>query len=115
LNARSLNHVFWDSVLEGYARTGETAKALQVYQESKQKGGWQADHSKIAWRALRELLMALTRDGDWDTARAIVAHKVMENGGVVLPPNHDTRADGHVSQFAFWELARSLKLLEKKS
>ena len=113
LNAKGLNHVFWDSVLEGYARTGETAKALQVYQESKQKGGWQADHSKIAWRALRELLMALTRDGEWDTARAVVAHKVMENGGVVLQQDHDVVAGGHVSQFAFWELARSLDLLQK--
>lgn len=114
LNAKSLNHVFWDSVLEGYARTGETAKAMQVYQESKQKGGWQADHSKIAWRAHRELLMALTRDGDWDTAKAVVAHKILENGGVVLKSSHDTRTQGHVSQFAFWELARSLNLLEKE-
>jgi len=114
LNAKSLNHIFWDSVLEGYARTGQTVKALQVYKESKEKGGWQADHSKIAWRALRELVMALTRDGDWETAKAVVAHKVVENGGIVLPPDHDTRTDGHVSQFAFWELARSLDLLEKK-
>lgn len=113
MNQKSLSYIFWDRVLEGYARAGETAKAMAVYRDI-QKTNREVDHttSRVGWRAMQELILALTRNGEWETAKTVVKHKIIENGGA-LPENFDTNSGAQHSQFGFWSLARQLELMNE--
>jgi pentatricopeptide repeat protein len=110
---KALSHIFWDRVLEGYSRAGETVKAMAVYKDIRQRNRI-IDTSKVAWRALHELVLALSRNGEWEIAKEVVKQKASECGGP-LPKDHDVKVSGQHAQFAFWETIRELDLLEDET
>ena len=61
---------------------------------------------------MQELILALTRNGEWETARTVVRHKIIENGGA-LPADFDGGNEKQHSQLGFWNLARELELMSE--
>jgi pentatricopeptide repeat protein len=97
----SIDHKFWDRVVEGYARAGETTSAVRILREVT------STHNKVSWLTLGELLTALAENEEWDIARSIVRNAVVDTGGP-LPDNER----GKEGQHRFWRLARELQLLD---
>lgn len=110
LNDKVLGHMFWDCILEGYARAGETPKAMQIYKEIRSRRS-EMTNTKFAWRAMSELVLALTRDGDWDVAREVVRQRRIDAGGIAVRG----RMGGNIMEVEFWELMKELGLLEEKA
>lgn len=96
-----VDNVFWDRVIEGYSRAGETAAALKIARKVRGTGG------SVSWSALKELLNALARNQEWDMAKALVAGQVVDTGG---PLSADVK--GKEGQHAFWRMAGELNLLD---
>lgn len=101
LEVGSTDHKFWDRVIEGYARAGETASAVRIL------GKINSGHNKVGWLTLTELLSALAENEEWDVAKSLVRNAVVDSGG---PLPEDVR--GQEGQHRFWRLARELQLLE---
>ncbi|QSZ34928.1 hypothetical protein DSL72_007790 [Monilinia vaccinii-corymbosi] len=99
LTVGSVDHIFWDRLIEGYARVGDTSSAiyyLRKVQKSKQF---------TSWNTMRTLLMALVENDEWDVARELVQNAVVDTGG---PIGSEER--GVEGQHKFWALVRELGL-----
>ncbi|CZR66120.1 uncharacterized protein PAC_16021 [Phialocephala subalpina] len=97
----STDHIFWDRVVEGYSRAGETAAALRIL------GKVNAAGNKLGWLTLRELLHALERNEEWDMAKDLVRDTMNDTGGPLSP-----EVKGEMGQHLFWESAHELKLVD---
>lgn len=92
-----VDHIFWDRVIEGYAKVGDTGSALSILGRSEQG-------SKTAgWWALTSVLESLSRNGEWELARQVVRNVRADKGG---PPHRE--AKGVDGQHAFWTLVHDL-------
>lgn len=98
----SVDHIFWDRVIEGYARIGDTVSAMRVLGKVSTGGS----KARASWNTLETLLEALSADGKWDVARELVRDAGAESGG---PLKDDER--GKEGQHRFWMLAAELKLM----
>lgn len=101
LEIGTTDQIFWDRVIEGYARTGETAAAMRVL------GKINSRDNAAGWYTLRTLLAALVDDEQWELARTLVRNTKADHGG---PLDADER--GKEGQHHFWELAMHLQLVE---
>ncbi|KAG0652149.1 Pentatricopeptide repeat-containing [Hyphodiscus hymeniophilus] len=97
----SVDHVFWDRVIEGYARNGETTAAMRILGELERKGG------RVSWVAKQVLLRSLVQNDQWDIAKTFVRDVKHDTGGP--KPAHEMR--GNEGQHHFWRLAAELELL----
>jgi pentatricopeptide repeat protein len=97
----SVDVIFWDRVVEGYSRVGETAAALRIVRKVRDTG------SSVSWLALKELLNALARNEEWDMARALVRDQIVDTGGPLSP-----EVKGKEGQHLFWRVAGELYLLD---
>ncbi|ESZ97591.1 hypothetical protein SBOR_1992 [Sclerotinia borealis F-4128] len=100
LTVGSVDHIFWDRLIEGYARAGDTASAinyLRKVQKSKQF---------TSWNTMRVLLLALIENNEWDVAKELVDNAIVDTGG---PIGVDDK--GVEGQHKFWALAQELGLL----
>lgn len=95
------DQIFWDRVIEGYARTGETAAAMRVL------GKINSRDNAAGWYTLRTLLAALVDDEQWELARTLVRNTKADQGGPL-----DANERGKEGQHRFWELAVHLQLVE---
>lgn len=101
LTAGTVDHIFWDRLIEGYASVGDTDTAisyLRNVQKSKQF---------TSWNTMRTLLMALVEKDEWDVATELVNNAVKDTGG---PIGADVK--GVEGQHKFWELVRELRILD---
>jgi pentatricopeptide repeat protein len=96
-----VDHIFWDRCIEGYARAGETASALQILGKVNDANGRLA-----GWLSLRTLLLALAENQEWDMARTVVKNAIVDTGGPISPDEH-----GKEGQHKFWNTAAELGLL----
>jgi pentatricopeptide repeat protein len=96
-----VDHIFWDRCIEGYARVGETASALQILGKVNDANGKPA-----GWLSLRTLLLALAENQEWDMARMVVKNAIVDTGGPISPDEH-----GKEGQHKFWNTAAELGLL----
>jgi len=92
--------VFWDRVIEGYSRVGETAAAMRILGKLDEK------ENQSSYYTLRTLLMALVQNQEWEFARTLVENTRSERGG---PISRNER--GRDGQHQFWELAAELNLV----
>lgn len=97
----TVDHIFWDRVIEGYARAGDSASAVRIF------GKVYSEHNKVHWLTLGELITSLVINEDWDVAKSVVRHVLLDTGGPLSKDSH-----GEEGQHKFWDLARELKLLE---
>lgn len=97
----SVDHIFWDRVIEGYSRAGETVSALKMLDEVKSKG-----HT-ASWVTLRTLLVALVDREEWDSARGLVRGVKLDSGAPL--PEHEKGSEG---QHRFWRLVNELELMD---
>ena len=100
LSGTVMDHIFWDRVIEGYARVGDTTTALSIL------GRIDKPASRVGWPALQIVLTALAENGEWDLARQVVKNAWTDRGG---PPKPDEK--GVEGQHNFWRSAASLGLL----
>ncbi|KAI9646214.1 hypothetical protein NHQ30_005654 [Ciborinia camelliae] len=96
----SVDHIFWDRLIEGYARAGDTTSAIHYL------GRVQKSKQFTSWKTMRTLLMALVENDEWDVAKELVDNAIVDTGG---PIGVDER--GVEGQHKFWALARELMLL----
>ncbi|TVY29284.1 Pentatricopeptide repeat-containing protein, mitochondrial [Lachnellula hyalina] len=101
LRAGSTDNVFWDRVIEGYARAGDTASALRILGKLNDKA------NEASYYTLRTLLVALVQNQELDLARTLVQNTRIDRGGPL--PASERGKDG---QHEFWALARELHMLE---
>jgi hypothetical protein len=97
----SVDHIFWDRVIEGYARAGDTASAMRTL------GKLESGGSHASWVTRKVLLTALVQNDDWASARAFVDNVKADTGG----PKSDHELKGKEGQQWFWRLAAELELL----
>lgn len=93
--------VFWDRLIEGYARAGDTASAMRMLGRLNDVG-----NNATGFYTLRTLLAALVKNQEWDLARSLVQNTKVDRGG---PISHDLH--GRDGQHQFWELASELNLV----
>lgn len=98
----SSDHIFWDRVVEGYARIGETGVAVKIL------GQMKLTKSNINWSTLSTLVVALAQNEEFETARSIVRHAAMEGGGPIA-----TEVRGSNGQHVFWKNAFELDLVDE--
>lgn len=96
----SVDHIFWDRLIEGYARVGETSSAMFYL------GKIQKSKQFTSWHTMRTLLMALVENDEWELARELVDNVGVDTGGPI-----DEEAKGVEGQHKFWALARQLELV----
>ena len=101
LEPSSVDHIFWDRVIEGYSRVGDTTSAIRIL--GKVHGG----SSRVSWTTLQKLLTSLAQNQEWDVARTLVRNTKIDTGGP-LPDNVRGKKDQH----RFWRLAAELELLD---
>ncbi|KAI6716284.1 hypothetical protein JHW43_001243 [Diplocarpon mali] len=104
LTKRGTDEIFWDRVIEGYSRYGETGPAMKYLGKVQEKKG------KVGWLAMKLLLIALVENQEWDLARTLVNNAVADNGAPV--PVEGQGAERQMS-WQFWKLARELNLVEQ--
>jgi pentatricopeptide repeat protein len=92
--------IFWDRVIEGYSRVGETAAAMRIL------GKLDGEENQSSYYTLRTLLMALVQNQEWEFARTLVENTRSERGGPISRLER-----GRDGQHQFWELAGELNLL----
>ena len=98
----SVDHIFWDRVIEGYARAGDTASAMRVLGKLESRG------TQASWVARQVLLTALVQNDEWTLAKTFVANVKADTGGPL--PDHEMKK-GQVGQQRFWRLATESELL----
>jgi pentatricopeptide repeat protein len=96
-----MDSIFWDRVIEGYAKTGDTASALRILGKINSEGG------VAGWHTLRAVLSALAEGQEWEAAKTLVRNTKADHGG---PLAADVR--GKDGQHMFWGLAMELSLVE---
>jgi pentatricopeptide repeat protein len=96
------DHFFWDRVVEGYARAGQTSHALRIL------GKVRSANQKVGYLALRMLLFALVKNEEWDSARSLVRNVILDTGGPLPEDVH-----GKLGEHKFWELAANLQLSDE--
>jgi hypothetical protein len=101
LSGTVMDHIFWDRVIEGYARIGDTITALTILGRVDKPG------SRVGWYALQMVLSSLTENGEWDLARQVVRNAWTDRGG---PPKRDEK--GVEGQHNFWRAVADLGLME---
>jgi pentatricopeptide repeat protein len=97
----SVDHIFWDRVIEGYSHVGDTTSAVRIL------GKVNSGSSRISWTTLQKLLSSLVQNQEWDVARTLVRNAKIDSGGPL--PEH---ARGKKDQHRFWRLAAELGLLD---
>lgn len=97
----SVDHVFWDRVIEGYALVGDTASAMRIL------GKVTGPSMRVGWVTLQQVLTALAKNEEWDLAKTLVRNAKLDSGG---PLADDVK--GKEGQHGFWRLARQLELLD---
>ncbi|KAM3070241.1 hypothetical protein ACMFMG_010078 [Clarireedia jacksonii] len=102
LEVGTVDHIFWDRVIEGYAWAGDTATALRLLEKT------ESAKSYISWDTLRTLLMALIQNDEWELARELVRNTTKDRGGPI-----SINEKGVEGQHKFWELAQELRLVDK--
>lgn len=98
LETGSVDHIFWDRVIEGYAFLGDTASAMRIL------GKAQGSRS---WVTLQHVLTALVKNEEWDTAKTLVRNAKIDSGGVI-----GAEVKGKPGQHGFWRLVAELDLLD---
>jgi pentatricopeptide repeat protein len=101
LQVGSTDNIFWDRVIEGYARVGDTISAVRIL------GRVNSGNSKASWLTLTTLLTALTENDEWGVARSLVRNAKIDSGGP--PPEYEHGKEG---QHRFWRLVKELNLLD---
>ncbi|RDL40399.1 uncharacterized protein BP5553_00378 [Venustampulla echinocandica] len=101
LEPGSADHIFWDRVIEGYARAGDTASAMRIL------GRLNSEQNVTGWVPLKTLLLALAQNQEWDVARTLVKNTIADRGGPISEDEH-----GKEGQHPFWRLATELGLLQ---
>lgn len=94
----SVDHIFWDRVIEGYSHLGDTASAIRILGKAS---------GPRSWYTLQDVLTALVKNGEWDTAKTLVRNAKLDSGGVLLDPE----VKGKEGQHQFWRLVAELDLL----
>jgi pentatricopeptide repeat protein len=97
----SSDHIFWDRVIEGYARIGETGAAVKVLSKVNM------NKSAYPWRTLSTLMIALVQNEELEVARTIVRNAAKETGGPIA-----TEVRGTNGQHIFWKNAFDLGLVD---
>ena len=97
----TVDHIFWDRVVEGYARAGETTAAMRVLGKHESKG------NRTSWVTKQVLLTALVQNEEWTMARSFVGNVKTDSGG----PKPLREMKGQEGQQRFWALAAELELL----
>ena len=101
LEVGSVDHIFWDRVIEGYSRAGETTAAMRVLGELESRG------NKCSWTAKQVLLSSLVQNDEWAIAKSFVKNVKEDSGG----PKPAHKMKGQDGQKRFWKLAAELELL----
>lgn len=96
-----MDHIFWDRVIEGYARLGDTSSALNIL------GRVDKEESRVGWPALQMVISALAENGEWDLAKQVVRNVRTDRGA---PPGKNEK--GVEGQHSFWNTVADLRLLE---
>jgi pentatricopeptide repeat protein len=97
----SVDHIFWDRVIEGYARAGDTTAAMRVL------GKHESGGNRTSWVTRQVLLTTLVQNDEWAVARSFVVNVKADTGG--LRPDYQMK--GQEGQQRFWRLAAELELL----
>ena len=97
----SVDNIFWDRVIEGYARAGDTTAAMRVL------GKLESGGSHASWVTRQVLLTSLVQSDEWSIARSFVGNVKADTGGPA--PDHEMK--GKEGQQRFWRLAAELELL----
>jgi pentatricopeptide repeat protein len=97
----SVDNIFWDRVIEGYSRVGDTTSAVRIL------GKVNSGSSRISWTTLQKLLSSLVQNEEWDVARTLVRNAKIDSGGPL--PEH---VHGKKDQHRFWRLVAELELLD---
>jgi pentatricopeptide repeat protein len=101
MDVGSVDHIFWDRVIEGYARVGDTAAAMRIL------GGLETTGNRPSWVTCQTLLTALVENEEWAIAKSFVGNIKADTGG----PRPDHEMKGKEGQQRFWRLAAELELL----
>ncbi|PQE02933.1 pentatricopeptide repeat domain-containing protein [Rutstroemia sp. NJR-2017a BVV2] len=101
LEVGAVDHIFYDRVIEGYARAGDTSSALRLL------GRIQPSRQYTSWNTLRTLLMALIRNDERNLAEELVRNTIIDKGGPIA-----IYEKGVEGQHKFWDLARELRLVD---
>ncbi|KAG9239242.1 hypothetical protein BJ875DRAFT_436670 [Amylocarpus encephaloides] len=101
LQPGNTDNIFWDRVIEGYAKAGETSTAMRVLGKIHSRAG------APGWFTLRTLLSALVEGQEWDLARTLVRNTKADQGGPL--PEEERGKEG---QHQFWRLVEELQLLD---
>lgn len=97
----SVDHIFWDRVIEGYSRIGDTTSAMRIL------GKVHSGSGRVSWTTLQKLLSSLAQNQEWDVAQTLVRNTKLDTGGPL--PEH---VRGKKDQHRFWGLAAELELLD---
>ena len=97
----SVNHIFWDRVIEGYARIGDTTAAIRVLRKLESTG------SRPSWVTKEVLLNSLLQNDEWAIAKSFVNNIKADTGG----PRLTSALKGQDGQQRFWKLAAELEML----
>lgn len=101
LEPSSVDHIFWDRVIEGYSGLGDTTSAVRIL------GKVHSGSGRVSWTTLQKLLSSLAQNQEWDVARTLVRNTKIDTGGPL--PDH---VRGKKDQHRFWRLAAELELLD---
>jgi pentatricopeptide repeat protein len=96
-----VDHIFWDRVIEGYSRIGDTTSAVRIL------GRVNSGSSRISWTTLQKLLSSLVQNDEWDVAKTLVRNAKIDSGGPLPEYVH-----GKKDQHRFWRLVDELDLLD---
>lgn len=96
----SSDYIFWDRVIEGYSKAGETTKATRYLRQVFDGKG------KVGWDALRSLIVALAENQEWDIAKKVVIDVQGRMGRSVKEEER-----GVEGQHGFWFAVRELNLM----
>ncbi|KAI9737706.1 MAG: hypothetical protein M1818_005710 [Claussenomyces sp. TS43310] len=95
------DHIFWDRVIEGYARLKDTAAALTILGREDKEG------RRVGWYALETVLRALVENDEWDLASQVVGNVRIDRG-----PPLPAHVKGIEGQHSFWRAVSELGLEE---
>lgn len=101
LSGAIMDHIFWDRVIEGYARVGDTANALVIL------GRVDAEASRVGWGVLECVVRALVEGGEMDVARQVVRNVRVDRGG---PLGEEEK--GVEGQHRFWRMVVGAGLMD---
>ncbi|KAG9242327.1 hypothetical protein BJ878DRAFT_516161 [Calycina marina] len=101
----SVDHIFWDRVINGYAEMGDTASALRILgQVSSTNLRKTAD---IGYPTLEIVVSALVKNEEWMAVKDLVRNIAIDTGGPI--PEH---VHGKNGQHRFWKVVQALDLSE---